>query len=41
MELWIVLGLAVAAAGIGVVVRFRRAARRQNQAETKNIYPLW
>jgi hypothetical protein len=41
MELWIVLGLAVAAAGIGVVARFRRAARRRSQAETKNIYPLW
>ena len=41
MELWIVLGLAVAAAGIGVVARFRSAARRRNQAETKNIYPLW
>jgi hypothetical protein len=41
MELWIVLGLIVAAAGIGVVARFRRSARRRAEKETKNIYPLW
>jgi hypothetical protein len=41
MELWIVLGLLVAAAIIGVVARFRRAARRRAETETKNIYPLW
>jgi hypothetical protein len=41
MELWIALGLVIAAAAIGVVVRLRRAARRPAETKTKNIYPLW
>jgi hypothetical protein len=41
MELWIVLGLLVAIAGCGVVMRFRRSARRRGEREAKNIYPLW
>jgi hypothetical protein len=41
MELWIVLGLLVAAAIIGTVARLRRVARRRAETETKNIYPLW
>jgi hypothetical protein len=41
MEIWIILALVVAAAGIGVIARLRHAARRRAQTETKNIYPLW
>ncbi len=41
MELWIVLGLIIAAAAIGIAARFRRSARRRAETETKNIYPLW
>ncbi|HEY3908704.1 MAG TPA: hypothetical protein VGM07_02305 [Stellaceae bacterium] len=41
MELWIVLGLMLAACGIGAVTRLRRSWRRQPAEETKNIYPLW
>jgi hypothetical protein len=41
MELWIVLGLVIAVAAIGVVSRLRRGRRRGDEKETKNIYPLW
>jgi hypothetical protein len=41
MELWIMLGLFVAAAAAGAVLRLRRSARRRVRAEEKNIYPLW
>ena len=41
MELWILLGLAVAAVGVGIIGRVRKARRREPEDEPKNIYPLW
>jgi len=41
MEWWILLGLAAAALGIGVVGRVRKLRRREPEGEPKNIYPLW
>ena len=41
MELWILLGLVLAAVGLGVATRLRKARRRADDKETKNIYPLW
>ena len=41
MELWILLGLVIAALAIGAVTRQRRARRAADEKETGNIYPLW
>ena len=41
MEWWILLGLAAAVLGIGVVTRVRKSRRPEPERETKNIYPLW
>jgi hypothetical protein len=41
MEVWILLGLALVACGVGVVSRLRRSGRRRSDRETENIYPLW
>jgi hypothetical protein len=41
MELWMVLGLALAGLAIGVASRLRNSRRREPDKETKNIYPLW
>ncbi len=41
MELWIVLGLVLAACGVGAATRLRRSRRGRPTNETKNIYPLW
>ncbi|HEV2100441.1 MAG TPA: hypothetical protein VGR45_16160 [Stellaceae bacterium] len=41
MELWILLGLVIAAAAVGLVTRMRRARRAADQKEAPNIYPLW
>lgn len=42
MELWILLGLAVAGAAIGLATRLGKTSRRRrSEKETKNIYPLW
>ena len=40
MELWILVALAAAAVGVGVVRR-RYAGDRSRRKETKNVYPLW
>lgn len=41
IELWILLGIAAAALGIGVVSRIRKSRRREPEGEADNIYPLW
>jgi len=41
LELWILLGLVIAALAIGVVTRLRRSRRVANGKETGDIYPLW
>jgi hypothetical protein len=41
VELWILLGLVIAAVAIGVVTRLRPSRRRAGEKETQNIYPLW
>jgi hypothetical protein len=41
LELWILLGLVIAAAAVGLVARMRRARRAAGEKETPNIYPLW
>ena len=41
MELWILLGLVIAAAAVGIVARIRRARRVTSEKEAPNIYPLW
>jgi hypothetical protein len=41
LELWILLGLVIAALAIGAVTRLRRSRRAADQKETGNIYPLW
>jgi len=41
LELWILLGLVIAAAAVGIVVRTRRARRAAGEKEAPNIYPLW
>lgn len=41
MEWWILLGVAVVVCGLGAVSGLRQSRRRQPDAETKNIYPLW
>jgi len=40
MEWWILLALAAAAIGVGVVTRLRRN-RQAAAKDPKNIYPLW
>jgi hypothetical protein len=41
VEWWILLGLAAVALGAGALSKLRKARRREPEAETKNIYPLW
>jgi hypothetical protein len=41
MELWILVGLAVAAMTVGIVRRLSASDRRERAKETKNVYPLW
>ena len=41
MEWWILLGLALAGLGAGVVTRLRKSRRRRPEVEPQNIYPLW
>jgi hypothetical protein len=41
LELWILLGLVIAVAAVGLVIRMLRARRVAGEKETSNIYPLW
>jgi hypothetical protein len=41
MELWMLLGLAIAAAAVAVAGRLGKTRRSSSETETKNIYPLW
>jgi hypothetical protein len=41
MELWILLGLLVVLLAVGAGIRLGKRRRRGDDAETKNIYPLW
>jgi hypothetical protein len=41
MEWWIIAGLVLAVAAIGVVTRWRRPRRARVEHESKTIYPLW
>jgi hypothetical protein len=41
LELWILVGLGVAAVTVGIVRRLGGLDRREHAKETKNVYPLW
>jgi hypothetical protein len=41
LELWMLLGLVIVGAAIGIFARTRRSRRAAGEKEAPNIYPLW